>query len=360
MMMRLIERALVLFALFPVLVSPGKAARLSGEWSTLFYTFTSSEPSWIVQENLRLEFQADLTRGLEFEYGGKVILEAPSRSLPERETVYRLFALQETSLFQGDGYGLLYDTRQLAFSLYTETADLIVGRQVIAWGASRITNPTDLFAPVPLRDFERDVRDGVDGVRVRIPTGMASELDFGVVGENREGSLSAAVFGRASFGLGNADGSLIYAYTGEGHFTGADLAGYLGQAGFWLEGGLYWRRAGDGANAGALSAGLEGHLTPSLSGAVELLWAQPSYPLAAFREAGVENTKTASLLVTWQHGLMTFSAKAMAGLEHREEILLLQGEYNIADNTYLRSGAMIVPQQSSESGSSFLALKIYF
>jgi hypothetical protein len=359
-MMLTAEKPLTLFALILALAVPGKAVRLSGEWSTLFYRISNTGSSWVAQENLRLEFLVPLPGGFDLEYGGKLILEAPSRPLPEKESGYRLFAVREKALIHGDGYRLLYDTRQLAFSVYTESADLIFGRQVIAWGASKITNPTDLFAPVALRDFERDVRDGVDGVRLRIPTGMASELDFGAVGEKREGSLSAAFFGRGSFSLENADGSFIYAYTDHNHFTGADFAGYLGQAGYWLEGGLYWRRSGEGGNAGAVSAGLEGHLTPSLYTAAELLWAHPSYPLPSFRDAGVENSKTASLLVTLQRGLWTFSAKVLTGLDEPEEVLLLQGEYNIKENTYAKAGAMFVNQERSRSSSSFMALKIYF
>ena len=335
-------------------------APVSGEWSTLFCEFSSMDPSLLMQQDLRLEFRDSLLPGLELDYAAKMIMEASSPALPVKEIEYRLFARREEELIHGDGYRLLYDTSQLSVSAYSDGAEVIIGRQVIAWGASKITNPTDLFAPVSLRDFERDVRNGVDSIRLRIPTGMVSEVDLGAVAEKRGSSTGASVFGRVAFSLGKSDGSLLYVYTGEKHFTGADLTGYMGQAGFWLEGGIFWERETDKGTAGAMSAGIEGHLTPSLYAAMELLWAHSCYPIPSFREAGVENSKTASLLINLTRGLVTFYAKAVAGLEQREYIWLLQGDYNIKENTYAQIGSMIVKQEQSDRRSSFLALKIYF
>jgi hypothetical protein len=56
--------------------------------------------------------------------------------------------------------------------------EVVVGRQVLSWGAGRFWNPTDLLSPFAPTDVDREVRHGVDAVRYTLPLGKTSFADF--------------------------------------------------------------------------------------------------------------------------------------------------------------------------------------
>jgi hypothetical protein len=81
-------------------------------------------------------------------------------------------------LARHDGATLSHDLGLLAVRLDTAHADLVVGRQVLSWGSGRLWNPTDLLSPFAPTDVDREVRRGVDAVRVSIPLAATSQLEL--------------------------------------------------------------------------------------------------------------------------------------------------------------------------------------
>lgn len=115
-------------------------------------------------------------------------------------------------------------------------ADLILGRQAIAWGTARIVNPTDIIAPYTYDALDTEDRIGVDAVRLRVPIGFMGEIDAGYVfGEDAEWDNSA-VFLRAKYYLWKTDISALTVAFRNNAMVGIDMARAIGGAGFWAEG----------------------------------------------------------------------------------------------------------------------------
>jgi hypothetical protein len=77
---------------------------------------------------------------------------------------------------------------RLNLRLSASWADLTVGRQAVTFGKAYFWNPLDVFLPFDPRQFDRDYKAGVDGIRLDVPLGDLAGLNFvGVAG--REISL---------------------------------------------------------------------------------------------------------------------------------------------------------------------------
>lgn len=74
------------------------------------------------------------------------------------------------------GAGLRLDRFNIRISL--PGADLTVGRQAVTFGHAFFWNPLDVFAPFRLLDFDREYKEGVDAVRLDVPTGRFSGLNL--------------------------------------------------------------------------------------------------------------------------------------------------------------------------------------
>ncbi len=127
--------------------------------------------------------------------------------------------------------------QRLYLDAYLPKADLRLGRQAINWGSAFMVNPTDPFPEVLLMEPWRP-RAGVNALRSTLPLGQAHQLQLVAGSDDVFQALRAA--GRASFGLGVTDLSLIGAWRQEADsaIIGLDLRGTLG-VGFWLEGSLH-------------------------------------------------------------------------------------------------------------------------
>ena len=75
------------------------------------------------------------------------------------------------------GMSLYHDLDLLALKVSTSHADVTVGRQVLSWGSGRLWNPTDLLSPFAPTDVDREVRRGVDAVRVSLPLAATAQLE---------------------------------------------------------------------------------------------------------------------------------------------------------------------------------------
>ena len=80
-------------------------------------------------------------------------------------------------LAQRGGLAIYHDLDLLAVKVKLPHADVTVGRQVLSWGSGRLWNPTDLLSPFAPTDIDREVRRGVDAVRVSVPLSETAQLD---------------------------------------------------------------------------------------------------------------------------------------------------------------------------------------
>ncbi|MGB5287979.1 MAG: hypothetical protein WBQ32_03880 [Ignavibacteriaceae bacterium] len=60
---------------------------------------------------------------------------------------------------------------------YTNDLQITLGRQRVAWGTCWVWNPTDLFNPLNVLDFDYEERPAADAIRVQYYTGPVTKLD---------------------------------------------------------------------------------------------------------------------------------------------------------------------------------------
>jgi hypothetical protein len=73
--------------------------------------------------------------------------------------------------------------------------EVTLGRQRIAWGTSWVWNPTDIFNPYNVLDFDYQERPGVDALRVQYYTGPVSKFELSVrPGKTKKGWIAAGLW----------------------------------------------------------------------------------------------------------------------------------------------------------------------
>jgi hypothetical protein len=81
-------------------------------------------------------------------------------------------------LVDRDNLLLQHNLDLLAVKVKLPTGEIVVGRQVLSWGAGHFWNPTDLLSPFAPTDVDREVRHGVDAVRYSVPLSSTSLVDL--------------------------------------------------------------------------------------------------------------------------------------------------------------------------------------
>jgi hypothetical protein len=107
---------------------------------------------------------------------------------------------------------------------------LTVGRQRIAWGTSWVWNPTDLFNPKEVLDFDYEEMPGADAVRIQYYTGPITKVELAVSPGKDKADLTAA--GLISFNQWDYDFNLIAGYKKERWVLGGGWVGDIMDAGF--------------------------------------------------------------------------------------------------------------------------------
>jgi hypothetical protein len=89
------------------------------------------------------------------------------------------FNLKYDWLEKDDFYGFSEIDRLNLDWIYTDW-EMILGRQRIAWGTCLVWNPTDLFNPFDILDFDYEERPGADALQVKYYTGPLSQCNIAV------------------------------------------------------------------------------------------------------------------------------------------------------------------------------------
>lgn len=161
--------------------------------------------------------------------GGSASLFAPSVDK------YRLYDFDDNIIERGQFY-LGHNIDRLNFTINTQVADIILGRQVVSFGSARFFNPTDIFSPFSFQELNKEEKTGVDAVRVRVPLGSMSELDMGYVFGKEADWKKSAAFLRGVFPVLDYDVSVMAIQYRTHLMAGLNVSGSIKGAGVWLEG----------------------------------------------------------------------------------------------------------------------------
>lgn len=335
----------------------------------------SFPPMGMVNNRLRLSLSLDLTDWLTFQgaYDFSPRIQDPvffDESFLQsglRNAEYRIVDLSDRlypeSNMAVSSFGLFQNLDRCFVTVKMPWADIMIGRQAIAWGSAKIINPTEVISPFSFSELDTEERRGQDAIRVRIPLGMMNELDLGFIGGQAFRFKKSAFYLRGRFNLFKTDFSLLVMGFQENLLLGIDLARSVGGAGFWLEGAYvrpkFWRsdKAGDSPAEKAYfrtSLGLDTNLTDRLDGFLEY----------HFNGAGkVHPEDDASSLDTVPYGegavyllgkhyinlgatfqlspLIPITGLMIWNLTDGSFISAPSLEFNIAENIYLAAGAYI-------------------
>ncbi|MGE5342385.1 MAG: hypothetical protein ACM3SY_12990 [Candidatus Omnitrophota bacterium] len=132
-------------------------------------------------------------------------------------------------------FGVFHNVDRLMVTIKTGKADILIGRQPIAWGSGRFVSPTDIIAPFAFNELDTEDRRGVDAVRVRIPLGTLDELDMGYVLGRDFQFPKSAFFLRGKVHVLKTDLSALFMGFRQHLMVGLDAARAIGGAGSWVE-----------------------------------------------------------------------------------------------------------------------------
>ena len=142
----------------------------------------------------------------------------------------------ENQLFDLNGDFRLTHNLDRAYLTYSaDNYSIQAGRQQVAFGSGKATNPTDVFTPYGPLAIDTEERSGVDALRFKMAIGEMGELDTGIIfGEDAERKNSAAwMLSRLVFG--SFEIQPIYANFKKANLYGLDLLATAGGANFWIE-----------------------------------------------------------------------------------------------------------------------------
>ncbi|MCC6396779.1 MAG: hypothetical protein IT282_07140 [Bacteroidetes bacterium] len=139
---------------------------------------------------------------------------------------------------------------------------LTVGRQRIAWGTNLVWNPTDLFNPFSVLDFDYEERPGVDGFRAQIFTGPTSKIELAVAPGKT--SRNRAVMALVHVNSWSYDFNMMGGVFQEGYVLGFSWAGQVLDAGF--RGEVRWTGNQHSADPTTLSDARQSYFIATLSG----------------------------------------------------------------------------------------------
>jgi hypothetical protein len=231
---------------------------------------------------------------------------------------------------------ILFNNPDRFFLSYSsDTFNMGVGRQIVAFGSSRFVNPTDVVTPFGLNTIDREVRPGVDAVRLKYFWGDYN-LDAGILFGDDWLMENSAVFVRAIGTAGGNDFYLMYQRFKENNLFGLDFTGGLGGATIWAEYSFVNSQKEGSKNYSRLTAGGQYFFIGDWSIYGEYHYngigtnnKDEYFPLrfnVSFRDA--------NLFLIGKHYLAGFGSKKISALMD----ISFGGTWNVVDNSVLLNG----------------------
>ena len=121
------------------------------------------------------------------------------------------------------------------FTYSTENLDFFVGRQAVSFGSARFINPTDVLVPYALTRIDKETREGVDALRLKVPISEMGEFDTGVVFGKQGKNRNNAYYLNVKYPVLNWDTSVMVMQFRENMLLGLDLQGEISGVGIWFE-----------------------------------------------------------------------------------------------------------------------------
>jgi hypothetical protein len=157
------------------------------------------------------------------------------------ESASRRLVDLDPALIRSEGLLVQQSLDLLAVKTRAPFGDVTLGRQVLSWGSGRLWNPTDLLSPFGPTDVDREVRRGVDALRVSVPLAATSQLDLLWLPQLAGRDQGAVA--RGQLNLGGFDVAPSVAKYVRDLVLGLDVSGDLGPLGAHAE--LAWTTALD-------------------------------------------------------------------------------------------------------------------
>ena len=332
----------------------------------------------IVQNSLRLKFTCNPVNYCFCELAYDLLPTLRSSSATElgsfldiNPVSYRVADLGRDIYSSGDEkegrLALAQNLDRLYLTLSPSFADIHLGRQAIAFGSARVVNPTDVICPYSFDELNTEDRIGVDAVRAQVSIGAMGEFDLGIiVGDDFETEQSAA-FVRTRFYALNTDFTFLAMDFKENLLCGADIAGSIGGAGYWIETAYTFAGAFDDRETDQdffrlstgvdynfnISNGVLAYIEYHYNGASEGNVAEYLDQTAetAYQEAGVYllGRHYAAPGIAWTiRPLTTLVGSLLWNLDDSSTYLSMQLEYNLSENAYIGIAANIAAGEESE------------
>lgn len=256
-----------------------------------------------------------------------------------------------------ESFALFHNLDRLVLRLKTGRADILIGRQAIAWGSARVVNPTDILAPFAFNELDKEERTGVDAVRVRISLGNLEEIDVGAVAGDGFRARTSAFFLRGKVHVLETDVAAVTMAFRDHWMIGLDLARSVGGAGTWVEAAyvvpsVLRRTTSDERGYLRASAGLDYNFSARVYGFAEYHFSSAgsrrpeaylaSVPTTPYRDGSVYLLGRHYLSVgsTYQiTPLLPFTGLVIANLGDPSFVVAPSVEYNISQDIYLGAGA---------------------
>lgn len=108
-----------------------------------------------------------------------------------------------SEILDENGLRFTHDIDRLAAHIYTDVADITVGRQGITWGKSMIFPVADLWSRFSPFELDTEQKPGIDAVRALFYPSLSSEIDVVIADRGSLEDLSGGV--RGSFTVGKFD-----------------------------------------------------------------------------------------------------------------------------------------------------------
>lgn len=374
---------LLLFLILGGVPAFGSHFSLTGYYKNFFVVFdppavvnssiatSSDKPMGMVSNRLRLNFFYDPNEWLSFSLSYNVLPRIQDPALSEESLIvaqvdlfrYRFKDFRRRLYPEQDeprSFVILHNLDRAFLTIRTAAADIFIGRQAIAWGSSRVINPTDIVAPFTFDELDAEDRVGVDAVRVRIPLGFMGEMDSGYIFGKDFKFKNSAFYIRGKFYAAKTDFSFLFLGFAENLMVGWDIARSLGGAGFWFEGAYVFvdafrkEKEREADNYVRTTIGLDYSFSGKTYGFLEYHFSSAGtnrwqdYLLNILKPGRLEG----AVYLMGKHylipgvnyqvsPLIIFSGQALINLTDPSLFLAPHVEYNISPNIYLSVGAFI-------------------